>query len=337
MSDDLPPVRAGPDIGGEQIDDGAWRLPAGSREHWPEDYERGRPGWPPEVVDIAGLASTASVLELGAGTGKLTRLLVPVFRRVVAIEPAEAMRRLLVSLCPDAEALEASAEDIPLADGSVDAVFAAEAFHRFEADRALAEIARVLRPRGVLVLMWNLPAGTTEPSIGAVEQFLEQHGLPSRAEVGYDPLDLNSTRYESGEWRSALAKSPFENLRQARLPHEQTLGREELVAFLASMGWIADFPDADRLPLLEGVRVSSHRCGIPASMGNARLLDAAYRGRPHGRPVTVRSPRGRCRRRARPRFATRSPGESRASGGTSRQGRGSGTRAPAGAPARRPR
>jgi SAM-dependent methyltransferase len=231
----------------------SWSLPAGSLDRWPEDYERGRPGWPPEVVDIPRLPSAATVLELGAGTGKLTRLLVPTFRRVVALEPAEAMRRLLVSLCPKAEAVAGSAEEIPLANASIDAVFAAEAFHRFDGERALAEIARVLRPRGVLVLMWNLPAGPTEPSIAAVEQLLHKRG-PDRAELGYDPLDLNTTRYASGEWRLVFAESPFEDLRETRLPNPQTVDRNGLVAFFASMGWIADLTDVDRLPLLDEVR-----------------------------------------------------------------------------------
>ncbi len=193
------------------------------------------------------------MLELGAGTGKLTRLLVSTFGRVVAVEPAEAMRRLLAAFCPEAEVLVGSGEDIPLADASVDAVFAAEAFHWFDGERALAEIARVLRPRGALVVMWNLPAGPTEPSIAAVEHLLEERG-PSRDELGVDPLDLNTSRYASGEWRRALAASPFDELQEARLPNPQTLDREGLVAFFASMGWIADLPDADRLPLLDEVR-----------------------------------------------------------------------------------
>jgi 16S rRNA A1518/A1519 N6-dimethyltransferase RsmA/KsgA/DIM1 with predicted DNA glycosylase/AP lyase activity len=70
-------------------------MPTGSLDRWPEDYERGRPGWPHEVVDIAGV-SAATVLDLGAGTGKLTRVLTARFERVIAVEPAEAMRRLLV-------------------------------------------------------------------------------------------------------------------------------------------------------------------------------------------------------------------------------------------------
>lgn len=149
-----------------------WSMPAGSLDRWPDDYERGRPGWPPEVVDIPGLPSAATVLDLGAGTGKLTRLLVSAFGRVVAVEPAEAMRRLLVTVCPGAEALAGTGEEIPLPDASVDSVFAAEAFHWFDGERALAEIARLLRPEGALVLMWNLPAAPTKPSIQAAERVL---------------------------------------------------------------------------------------------------------------------------------------------------------------------
>jgi SAM-dependent methyltransferase len=229
-------------------------MPVGSLDRWPEDYERGRPGWPPEVVDVPGLPPAATVLELGAGTGKLTRLLVPTFDRVIAVEPADAMRRLLVSYCPEAEALAASAEEIPLANAFVDAVFAAEAFHRFEGERALAEIARVLRPRGVLVLLWNLPAGPTEPSIEAAERFLQERAPGDRAELGYDPIDLNTTRYSSGAWREPFAASPFEELQEARLPNPQTVDRDGLVAFFASMGWLGDLPDAERLSLLDELR-----------------------------------------------------------------------------------
>lgn len=228
-------------------------MPAGSLDRWPEDYERGRPGWPPGVVDLPGLPATATALELGAGTGKLTRLLVSRFSRLIAVEPADAMRRVLVAICPQAELLAGTAQEIPLADASVDAVFAAEAFHWFDDARALAEIARVLRPRGALVLMWNLPGGPWEPSIANVEQLLHERG-PKPGEVNYDPLDLAGPGVASGEWRLAFAESPFEPLRKTRLPNPQTLDRDGLVAFFASMGWIADLPDEARLPLLDEVR-----------------------------------------------------------------------------------
>lgn len=230
-----------------------WYLPAGSGERWPEDYERGRPGWPPEVVDIPGLPAMATVLDLAAGTGKLTRLLVPAFSRVVAVEPQDAMRRVLHALCPNAEVHTGTSEEIPLPDASLDAVFVAQAFHWFDNERALTEIARVLRPRCALVVMWNLPAGPWEPSIAAIEQLL-LHRAPDKAELGYDPLDLGSPRYASGVWRLEFAASPFGELKEARLPNPQTVDRDGLVAFLASMGWIADLPDVDRLPLLEEVK-----------------------------------------------------------------------------------
>lgn len=234
-------------------DDAMWQVPSGSGDRWPEDYERGRPGWPSEALDVVGVPTSATVLDLGAGTGKLTRLLVTRFERVVAVEPSCAMRRLLDRNCPSATILAGSAEAIPLADASVDAVFVAEAFHRFDGERAVGEIARVLRPRGVLALLWNLPGGPTEPSIEAAEGFLRERG-PDRANVGYDPLDLNSTRYESGAWREPFSRSAFDLLLEARLPNLQLIDRDGLVSFFASMGWIADLPDEERLPLLEEVR-----------------------------------------------------------------------------------
>ena len=235
------------------VDPEAWRLPSGSLERWPEDYERGRPGWPPEAVDVPELPAESTVLELGAGTGKLTRLLVRRFARVLAIEPAAEMRRLLVTNCPQAEALVGSAEQVPLPDASVDAVYAGEAFHKFDGERAVAEFARVLRPGGVLVLLWNLPAGTTEPSIAAVDELLLERA-PDEAELGVDPLDLNTVRYSSGAWRLPFAGSPFDEIQEVRLPHVQTVDREGLVSFFASMGWIGELPDSERLPLLDEVR-----------------------------------------------------------------------------------
>jgi SAM-dependent methyltransferase len=228
-------------------------MPAGSGDSWADDYERGRPGYPPSALEVVGLPPTAYVLDLGAGTGKLTRLLVGSFDQVVAVEPADAMRRLLAANSPRAEALSGTAEEIPLGDAAVDAVFAAESFHWFDHARALPEITRVLRPRGALVLLWNLPAGPTEPPIDAVERLLTERG-PTREELGADPLDLNADRYASGAWRTAFDGSQFEPLGETWLPNPQTLDRKGLVAFYASMGWIGDLPDEERLPLLDDVR-----------------------------------------------------------------------------------
>ncbi|MDQ3895379.1 MAG: class I SAM-dependent methyltransferase [Actinomycetota bacterium] len=224
-------------------------MPEGSLGRWPEDYERGRPGWPPGVIELVGVPPTATVLDLGAGTGKLTRLLVSAFEAVVAIEPAEAMRRLLVDLCAGVEALSGSAEAIPLADASVDAVFAAQAFHTFDDPRAIPEIARVLRADGAVILLWNLPAGPWRPSTAAAEAVLGER-MPS---VDYIPLDLGGPAASSG-WQPAVAESPFEPFQAMVLPNPQTLDREDLLAFYATMGWLADLPDNERLPLLAEVR-----------------------------------------------------------------------------------
>jgi SAM-dependent methyltransferase len=218
-------------------------------KHWYEGYERGRPGYPAGVVEVADLQSSATVLDLGAGTGKLTRLLVSTFARVIAVEPDDEMRRMLVALCPEAEALAGSAEQIPLAGASVDAVFAAQSFHWFEKERALAEITRVLRPYGALVVIWNAQAAPAEPSIAAVEQLLDQL-WPE----GWDPLDLGPSRYSRDIWRLVFSESAFEGLHEAQLPNPQTVDREGLVAFFDSMGWIGYLPDGDRLPLLDRVR-----------------------------------------------------------------------------------
>lgn len=221
--------------------------------HWYENYERGRPGYPPEAVALAELPPEAAVAELGAGTGKLTRLLVAKFERVVAVEPDDGMRRLLTPLCPAAEILDGSAEDVPLEDASIDAVFISEAFHKFDGERALAEIARVLRPGGELILLWNLPAGPTTPSIEGVEQFLDER-VPDRVDLGYDPKDLNPSLFETDEWRAPFIEGPFEEIQEFRLANPQTVAPDELVAFFGSMGWIAELPDRERLPLLNELR-----------------------------------------------------------------------------------
>jgi len=120
-----------------------------------EAYERGRPTYPADAVQWMLGDQPSSVLELGAGTGKLTRVLVALGHDVHPTDPDPAMLAILEEQVPGTRTALASAEDIPLADRSVDAVIAAQAFHWFDLDRALPEIARVLRPGGRLCLVWN--------------------------------------------------------------------------------------------------------------------------------------------------------------------------------------
>jgi SAM-dependent methyltransferase len=123
-------------------------------------YEAARPSYPAEavayIVGRGGIGPGRRVLDLAAGTGKLTRLLVPAGAEVVAVEPVAAMRDQLVARLPEVEVHDGTAEAVPLADDSVDAVTVAQAFHWFDAPVALAEMRRVLRPGGHLFLVWNI-------------------------------------------------------------------------------------------------------------------------------------------------------------------------------------
>ena len=227
--------------------------------HWYEAYERGRPSYPPAVLEVADLPSSATVLELAAGTGRLTRLLCSRFAHVIAAEPDPGMRRFLLANPPDARVVSASADDIPLVPASVDAVFVAQAFHQFDAPRAVTEIARVLRPAGTLILLWNVQAGPAEPSLAAVEELLAPDWP-----AGWDPLDLG-VGYGQRAWNDTVTSAQFGELHRKRLPNRQTVDRDALVAFFGSMGWIALKPEAERLRLLDGVRslLTSDRYVLP--------------------------------------------------------------------------
>src|SRR5204863_9196685 len=123
-----------------------------------DDYESARPGYPPDavfwLVEQLGLSESSVLVDLAAGTGKLTRLLAPLVGRTVAVEPVAAMRQRLHEVLPHIEVLEGTAEALPLKSGAVDAVTVAQAFHWFDVPRAAAEIVRVLRPDGRLALVW---------------------------------------------------------------------------------------------------------------------------------------------------------------------------------------
>jgi len=120
-----------------------------------ESYERGRPSYPREAVEWLVGSEPLSILELGAGTGKLTEILVALGHDVFATDPDDAMLDILSAKLPDVRATSGTAEQIPAGDGLYDVVVAAQAYHWFDLDKALPEIVRVLRPGGKLAVVWN--------------------------------------------------------------------------------------------------------------------------------------------------------------------------------------
>jgi ubiquinone/menaquinone biosynthesis C-methylase UbiE len=207
------------------------------------DYELGRPHWPREVAEVAGIPPDASVLDLAAGTGKLTRVLLDRFANVVAVEPDDAMRALLPAEC---EALVGTAETIPLPDDAVEAVFCAEAFHWFDWPVALAEIARVLKPRGTLVVVFNLPDDTEPPLPEEMGEILESYRRPG--------VEAGGAIVESGAWREAFPQSPFEELRTEVFEHVHVQDTAQLIAHVLSVSIFAQLPARERQDLAAELR-----------------------------------------------------------------------------------
>jgi SAM-dependent methyltransferase len=213
-------------------------------------YERGRPSYPADEVGALarrlGLTADGAALDLGAGTGKLTRLLLPLAARMIAVEPSEAMLAELRAQLPAVEARAGTAESIPLEPGSVDAVFSGEAFHWFGTPDACREIARVLRPGGALVLLWNR-ARWTETDLPWLERF-RALVRPYREAAGSFPA-------EGERWQAALRDSGmFGPLASTEADHVHRVSAEDFVALVASWSWIANLHEPERGSVLAGVR-----------------------------------------------------------------------------------
>jgi ubiquinone/menaquinone biosynthesis C-methylase UbiE len=200
-------------------------------------YEIARPGYPDDALATLArelrIADGTTVCDLAAGTGKLTRRLIELGASVVAVEPVEAMREQARGTVPSADVVDGTAEAIPLPDASVDVVTVAQAFHWFDADLALAEIARVLKPGGGLALLWNERDERTA-WVAEMSRLIRWH-------------ERTVSRYQHVDWVAVVAASGhFTPLEEHAAPWEQPMTRDVLADRVRSISYIAVMPPAER-------------------------------------------------------------------------------------------
>ena len=229
-------------------------------------YERGRPDYPAAAVDTIvaqlGLRPGTTVLDLAAGTGKLTRLLVPSGANVIAVEPLPEMRAELERRVPRVATMAGTAERIPLSDRYVDGVTVASAFHWFRTDEALREIHRVLKPGGGLALIWN-----AADERGPVQRQLYEIIGPLRG-------DTPSRR--SRRWKTVLAESGlFERCERRLFDHEQVTDEQGVVDRVLSISFIGSAPRGVRADVEERVRAIARAAEQPIRL---RYMTELYLG-----------------------------------------------------------
>jgi ubiquinone/menaquinone biosynthesis C-methylase UbiE len=202
-------------------------------------YERARPEYPAEavawIVRELDLREGRTVLDLGAGTGKLTRALVQTGARVTAVEPGEAMLGELRRVLPDVEALLGGAEEIPLGDHSVDAVTVGQAFHWFRQDEAVPELHRVLRPGGAVALVWN-SRDQTRPLQRRISELIK-----SLVPAGRPPVGHSANALEQSDLFGPVERHTF--------PFVQRLDADGVADRIASVSFVAAAPPDVRAEL----------------------------------------------------------------------------------------
>ena len=225
-----------------------------------QTYERGRPEYPAAMgrwmTDDLGIGAGSTVVDLGAGTGKFTRLLVATGASVTAIEPVAAMRAQLGKALPQVRLLTGVAEQMPLAPASVDVLVCAQAFHWFATPAALADIHRVLKPGGRLGLIWNV----RDESVDWVAEITRI----------ITPYEGDAPRYYKGDWRKPFAHARFAPLEPSGFEYQHVgsarqviLDRFLSVSFIAALAAEEKARVAARLQVL----VDTH----PALAGQAEI------------------------------------------------------------------
>lgn len=223
-------------------------------------YQRARPAYPDDAVRFVterfGVVPDSRVVEIGAGTGKFTSCLTARGARVLALEPVADMWRHIGDDGGAVRVLAATAETIPLADGSADVVLAAQAFHWFDGPRALAEFRRILVPGGGLGLVWNA-RDRSQAWVAELSDIVDAYGNAIR-------------RHETEEWRDAFdLATGFSPLERTAFPNPQEVDEDQVVDRVASTSFIAILPDGERRRVLDRVRdlIRSH----PETRGRERF------------------------------------------------------------------
>ena len=196
-------------------------------------YARGRPEYPVAVDqwlrDVLRLDETRTVIDLGAGTGKFTRRLLATGANIIAIDPVEEMLAQLINAVPTVAARSGAAEKIPVNNAAVDAVVCAQSFHWFATSAALAEIHRVLKPGGMLGLIWNVRDESVDWA-AAMSAIMS-------------PFEGNAPRFRSGDWRKVFPAEGFGPLREQQFSNGHTGPPEQVIVDrVLSVSFIAALP-----------------------------------------------------------------------------------------------
>jgi SAM-dependent methyltransferase len=255
------------------------KLRSGSFGEVASTYERFRPGPPPAAIAWMLPDSATTVVDLGAGTGAMTRDLVGKVDRVFAIEPDDRMREILASKLPEVTALSGTGESIPLATSSVDAVLAATSWHWMEADRALQETARVLVPGGTLGVVWAGP-DPDGPFISQAQAALSgmSAGDAESATSSNGDLDLGRVVMDTENRIETVLQIPEDSLfaqpeRQV-LTWEVALTADELMGLLGTFSWIITMAEDRRAHVFsEARRLLRDSLGISGDV----TVDVQYR------------------------------------------------------------
>jgi SAM-dependent methyltransferase len=211
-----------------------------------QNYERVRPSYPRDavawLVEHLRIGAGTTTVDLAAGTGKLTRLLVPTGARLVAVEPVEGMRGVLARAVPGVDVVAGGAEALPFVAASLEAVTVAQAFHWFDADAAFAELARVIRPRGRLGLIWNARDRSTD-WVDEVWSIM-------------DRVEKRAPWRDHEHWReSALGeRSGFGPLHAATFRHEQAIAPEGVLDRIGSVSHVVVLPPDRRAAVVGELR-----------------------------------------------------------------------------------